>query len=118
VSGDAQFSHPVRVPDGFPGNTLTIPHPTDGQLYVKLRDDPSVVHRATLAVQELPPNADEAARAAARQAVVRSESDGGANANGRQLAESSTPPATAIPHSQVPAAEPPQPQRTEPKPNP
>jgi hypothetical protein len=32
VSGDAQFDHPVRVPDGFPGFSLPVPHPTDGQL--------------------------------------------------------------------------------------
>ncbi|HLZ83338.1 MAG TPA: hypothetical protein VKQ54_07195 [Caulobacteraceae bacterium] len=43
LSNDPAFQHPVRVPDGFPGSVLTVPHPTDGRLYVKLRDDPASV---------------------------------------------------------------------------
>jgi hypothetical protein len=70
VSSDAQFGHPVQVPDGFPGVTLPVPRPTDGQLYVKLRDDPSVVNRAMLVAQQLPPSADEATRASARHAAA------------------------------------------------
>ncbi|MFY9939194.1 MAG: hypothetical protein WAK33_20090 [Silvibacterium sp.] len=54
VSGDAQFSHPVQVPDGFPGSALPVPHPDGNGLYVKLRDDPSVVNQVTLDVQPLP----------------------------------------------------------------
>jgi hypothetical protein len=53
VSGDAQFSHPVQVPDGFPGGVLPVPHPEGAGLYVKLRDDPSVVNQVTLAAQQL-----------------------------------------------------------------
>jgi hypothetical protein len=54
VSADAQFHNPVQVPDGFPGNTLPVPHPVAGELYVKLRDDPAVVNAATLGTQVLP----------------------------------------------------------------
>ena len=54
VSSDAQFTHPVQVPDGFPGSVLSVPHPDGQGLYVKLRDDPSVVNQVTLAVQQLP----------------------------------------------------------------
>jgi hypothetical protein len=70
VSSDPQFDHPVTVPDGFPGYTLPVPRPTDGQLYVKLRDDPSVVNQAILVAQQLAPSAEEAARAAARHAAA------------------------------------------------
>jgi hypothetical protein len=70
VSSDAQFGHPVEVPDGFPGYTLPVPRPTAGQLYVRLRDDPSVVNQAVLVAQELPPSPEEAARAAARHAAA------------------------------------------------
>jgi len=70
VSSDAQFGHPVEVPDGFPGYTLPVPRPTDGQLYVRLRDDPSVVNQAVLVAQELPPSPEEAARAAVRHAAA------------------------------------------------
>jgi hypothetical protein len=72
VSTNPQFDHPVQVPDGFPGYALPVPHPTDGRLYVKLRDDASVVNSATLAVEQLPPSADEVARAIVRRAVAES----------------------------------------------
>lgn len=49
ISQNQQFTNPVLVPDGFPGRVLQVPHPgDDGQLYVKLRDDPSVVNLVTL----------------------------------------------------------------------
>ncbi|MGH8461104.1 MAG: hypothetical protein ACRESS_05820 [Stenotrophobium sp.] len=55
VSGDAQFEHPIQVPDGFTGDVIPVPHPANGLLYVKLRDDPSVINSAALAMQMLPP---------------------------------------------------------------
>jgi hypothetical protein len=85
VSGNAQFDHPMRVPDGFPGFSLPVPHPTDGQLYVKLRDDPSVVNLASLGTQQLPPpSAEEDARAVARQAAVSAENDSVASSDANQ----------------------------------
>lgn len=52
IAQDQQFKNPVQVPDGFPGWTLPVPHPgPNGQLYVKLRDDPSVVNLVTLTPQ-------------------------------------------------------------------
>jgi hypothetical protein len=53
VSADAQFSHPVQVPDGFPGSSLPVPHPDGGDLYMKLRDDPAVVNQVTLSAQQV-----------------------------------------------------------------
>jgi hypothetical protein len=76
VSGDPQFSNPVQVPDGFPGYALPVPHPTDGRLYVKLRDDPSVVDTASLSAQQLPPSPDESVQTLARQAAVRDLAQG------------------------------------------
>ena len=60
VSSDPQFSNPVQVPDGFPGYVLPVPHAQSGALYVKLRDDPSVINQVTLAAEELPPPPAEA----------------------------------------------------------
>jgi hypothetical protein len=52
ISQDQQFTHAVQVPDGFPGRVLPVPYPTSGgELYVKLRDDPSVVNLVTLTPQ-------------------------------------------------------------------
>jgi hypothetical protein len=70
VSSDADFAHAVQVPDGFPGYSLPVPHPNNGLLYVKLRDDPTVVSRATLTTQQLPPSPEEVARASERQAAA------------------------------------------------
>jgi hypothetical protein len=53
ISSDPKFAQSVVVPDGFLGFSLPVPHPTTGSLYVKLRDDPSVVNVATLAMQEI-----------------------------------------------------------------
>ena len=54
VSRDPQFTQPTRIPDGFTEQTLVIPHPADGRLYIKLRDDPSVISAALLSVKTQP----------------------------------------------------------------
>ncbi len=59
VSDDPEFTHPVQVPDGFLGGALPVPHPTGGALYVKLRDDPTVVNPTTVETQQLPASANE-----------------------------------------------------------
>ena len=60
----------MEVPDGFPGYALPVPHPKDGQLFVKLRDDPGVVNLASVDTRELPPTPQEAERASARHAAA------------------------------------------------
>ena len=40
IADDPQFTHPVKVPDGFLGAALPVPHPKAGSLYVKLRTIP------------------------------------------------------------------------------
>jgi hypothetical protein len=70
VSTDPGFGHPVQVPDGFPGYALPVPHPKDGELFVKLRDDPSVINQASIDTRELPPTPQESERASARHAAA------------------------------------------------
>jgi hypothetical protein len=70
VASDRDFAHAVRVPDGFPGAALPVPHPTGGQLYVRLRDDPAVVSPAVIAESRLAPSAQEAALAVVRHAAA------------------------------------------------
>jgi hypothetical protein len=50
VASDQQFAHNAPVPTGFIDNTLSIPHPADSGLYIKLRDDPTAINTVTLAV--------------------------------------------------------------------
>ena len=67
LSNDRGFAHPVQVPDGFLGPALPVPHPTDGTLYVKLRDDPAIINMTSLKVRELAASPNELARSAAGQ---------------------------------------------------
>jgi hypothetical protein len=53
-SDDPEFREPVPVPEGFPGRALPVPHPGKSGLYLKLRDDPSVINAARLTAEELP----------------------------------------------------------------
>jgi hypothetical protein len=50
VASDPQFTHTAPVPTGFLDATLSVPHPRETGLYLKLRDDPSAVSTATLPV--------------------------------------------------------------------
>jgi hypothetical protein len=47
---DPEFANSVTVPDGFVDSSLTIPAPKGELLYIKLRDDPSVVNVAKVSV--------------------------------------------------------------------
>ncbi len=54
VASDQQFTHNAPVPTDFIDSTLSVPHPGDGGLFIKLRDDPSSVNTVTLPVAKLP----------------------------------------------------------------
>jgi hypothetical protein len=121
VSSDPQFKHPVQVPDGFPGYALPVPQPTDGQLYVKLRDDPSAVNPVAMTVVQLPPSPEEAARAAVRLAAATladqpaGSSDGTPSLSARPSLNSPAP--QTLPE-QGDAVQPQQPQQSLPAPSP
>ena len=109
MSNDPQFAHAVQVPDGFPGFSLPVPHPTDGQLYVKLRDDPSVINLAAVPTQQLAPTAEEAARAPSVNAAVNSDAKVGSTGDGVSKGSGNAPavaPASAV-DPPAPAAAPP-----------
>ncbi|HEX4509053.1 MAG TPA: hypothetical protein VH328_03210, partial [Burkholderiaceae bacterium] len=72
-SNDPAFTQPIKVPDGFLGAALPVPHPQGGPLYVRLRDNPTVINPTTVVAQDIPPTADEAARAAVRSSATRTE---------------------------------------------
>ncbi len=44
------FDNPTDVPSAFTGMQLIVPHPVNGVLYLKLRDDPATVQSVTLPV--------------------------------------------------------------------
>jgi hypothetical protein len=50
IAATQDFSNPMDVPPDFTGTQLTVPHPVNGMLYVKLRDDAATVQTLTLPV--------------------------------------------------------------------
>lgn len=44
------FADPIPVQPDFTGTQLTVPHPSNGEFYLKLRDDPATVQTLTLPV--------------------------------------------------------------------
>jgi hypothetical protein len=53
------FDNPTDVPPQFTGTELTVPHPVNGVLYLKLRDDPATVQTLTLPEKPKSPAASE-----------------------------------------------------------
>ncbi|HEX3661309.1 MAG TPA: hypothetical protein VHU89_07745 [Acidobacteriaceae bacterium] len=102
VASDPAFAHPVQVPDGFPGYILPVPRPDGGQLYLKLRDDPSVVNEVMLAAERLPPPPGQAERHAARAAYHAGEMPPAPGATGQ--AGSPNPGAEAAPGKTPPVS--------------
>jgi hypothetical protein len=50
IGSTADFSNATDVPADFTGTQLVVPHPAQGVLYLKLRDDPGTVQSFTLPV--------------------------------------------------------------------
>ena len=50
VASTPDFENPVDVPEEFTGTQIAVPHPTNGILYLKLRDDPSTIQTLSLPV--------------------------------------------------------------------
>ena len=57
LAASPDFDNGVDVPGDFTGTQLTVPHPVNGVLYLKLRDDPSTVQTLALTVTPMTPGA-------------------------------------------------------------
>jgi len=55
IAATPEFDNPTDVPPDFTGTQLSVPHPANGVLYLKLRDDPTVVQTLTLPVLPMGP---------------------------------------------------------------
>ena len=96
VGTDAQLANAVTVPEGFGDSNLNIPRP-NGTLYLKLRDDPSVVNTAVLPVTPEPSQSaavvPPAAPAAARQSEPKASPP--ASAPAQEVPPVAAPPVAA-----------------------
>jgi hypothetical protein len=50
VAADPQFVKVMPVPEGFADSSLSVPHPDGTRLYLKLRDNPTVINEAEVPV--------------------------------------------------------------------
>ncbi len=109
IASTPDFDNPTDVPPEFTGAQLAVPHPANGVLYLKLRDDPETVQTLTLPVLPVSLPAEAAAiksqPAATAPATPSSDS-------------SPQPPAEASPAPSNPPAAPPQPPQADSAPGP
>ena len=105
VAADQNFSQGMQVPDGFAGNTLQVPHPVGGSLYVKLRDDPSAVNTVTVPRKPLPQQASTVAPPAPAAAPVSAPVSGPAPTTSQDTTPAKPAPqaGTAPPPASAPA---------------
>jgi hypothetical protein len=112
IAATPDFANSIDVPGEFTGTQLAVPHPVNGTLYLKLRDDPATVQTLTLPVTPVSLPAEAAA--------LKSQTAAPANeqAPAAQPAEPATPetapqnspqdsPQSGPPSGSEPAAPPP-----------
>lgn len=90
-SATQDFQDSVDVPGDFTGMQLSVPHPANGILYVKLRDDPATMQTLTLPVQAIP----QAAQTLSAKAPAPVATAPVAGPEPAAPAQPSIPPATA-----------------------
>jgi len=61
IGATTDFNNATDVPPDFTGTQLSVPHPVNGALYLRLRDDPTTVQTLTLPVVVAPASAQAAA---------------------------------------------------------
>jgi hypothetical protein len=90
IASTQDFVDPTEVPQDYTGTQLTVPHPTNGVLYLRLRDDPATVQTLTLPVTLLSSAESKAAAAQAQSAAASA-------ATSPEPAEAPITPAPAVP---------------------
>jgi len=90
LSATQDFDNPIDVPPDFTGTQVAIPHPANGVLYLKLRDDPENVQTVTLPVTPMPAPASDGSTPAKFKAVAPPPSPSDAAAAQSQAAPAAT----------------------------
>jgi hypothetical protein len=67
ISASADFSSPTEVPADFTGAQVAVPHPVNGALYLKLRDDPDTVQTLSMPMTSMTSATTTAAATATAQ---------------------------------------------------
>jgi len=110
IASTQDFDNPTDVPPEFTGTQLVVPHPANGTLYLKLRDDPSTVQTLTLPITSisLPVEAaaikSQPAPAAPPAAAPAEQPPAGQTPDSSQPPPAETQPAPANPPATPPQA--------------
>jgi hypothetical protein len=70
ISATNDFENATDVAPDFTGTQLSVPHPVNGALYLKLRDDPSTVQTLTMPILSVAPPGTQATAAGQTQPVA------------------------------------------------
>ena len=87
IGATPNFDGATDVPPNFTGTQLSVPHPVNGNLYLRLRDDPPTVQTLMLPVTPMTPG--EASKSAAVAPAVQPVATG---QQGSEQPASATPP--------------------------
>jgi hypothetical protein len=118
VASTPEFSNATDVPPDFTGTQLSVPHPSGGMLYLKLRDDPATVQTLTLPATIATPSTMQLAPVLVQPAVTPAAppqptpADALAPTPASAAATAPATPATTVPAQSAPASS--EPAKTEP----
>jgi hypothetical protein len=102
IAATPDFETSTEVPQDFTGTQLNVPHPTNGVLFLKLRDDPATVQTLTLPVTLITPAESKAAAAQMQSAPATQPAAGPSTTS--DSGERANPPAAKDSTSAAPAA--------------
>jgi hypothetical protein len=89
VAATEDFGNATDIPPDFTGGQMAVPHPVNGNLFLKLRDDPQTVQTLSMPVTLVPP--------------ATQPSGQGAGVQGQPAAAPAVPPGSAKPDNTAPA---------------
>jgi hypothetical protein len=75
IAATPDFDNAAEVPPEFTGTQLSVPHPVNSLLYLRLRDDPDTVQGLVLPVQPASQAGSQAAAFQAQPAAVEQQSN-------------------------------------------
>jgi hypothetical protein len=110
LSATPEFDNPVEIAPDFTGTQVVIPHPTNGVLYLKLRDDPEIVQTVTVPVTQIPGAASEASAPAKPKAAGPATDASVTQSPGSEQASPATGAGTGTKPAALPTAATAQPQ--------
>lgn len=95
ISAAQDFSDATDIPADFTGMQLTVPHPVNGALYFKLRDDPATVQTLTMQITPATAQSETRARTAPPQPVEAPASPAGASDTDSESTQPASSPSTS-----------------------